>query len=145
MYCMPSSRLKGKERGQHVLSVFLVRIFPGVLHAGDYMCCNVAWLHLVWVGVFASTPPIPRLGHACTHAFWPMWDWHREALYCQWWQIHTVRGRWMRAESKFNHNFKIKFQTYFILKLFLMVTSSDLCLLTQLAMSISPQGLHFEI
>ncbi len=112
---------------------------------GDYVCHNVAWLHLTWVGVFALTPNPPT----CT--FWPLWDWHGEALYWQVWQIHTVRERWswpvhwlhlvggghghppppfdwvMHAhchlptqESKFNHNFKIKLQTYF--QIFSMVT-----------------------
>ncbi len=39
---MPSSHLKGKECGQQVLSVCLVRIFTGVWHVGDYLCRNVA-------------------------------------------------------------------------------------------------------
>jgi hypothetical protein len=41
---------------------------------------------------------------------------------------------------------KLDFQhVYLILFIFFMITSTDLCLCTQLAMSTSPQGLNIEI
>ncbi len=45
----------------------LVRIFwKAASHVGDYMCRNVAWLHLAWV-YFPPSPHL-RLGHAGTRA-----------------------------------------------------------------------------
>ncbi len=45
--------------------------------------------------------------------------------------------------TKFTYNFKLNFKH--ILELLSMLTSSDLCLWTQLAMSISPQGLNLDM
>ncbi len=59
---MPSSRLGGKERGEQVRSVCLVRIFTEICTWAilcDVMCA-VMWHDCTWrVGVFASTSP-PR-------------------------------------------------------------------------------------
>ncbi len=131
------------------------------VHMGDYVCRNVAWLHLAWVGVFASTP---WRGHTCTHAMgvtyvgltWiglKWWAW-KYILYvdngrmqhfdCTWWE-----GVWAaprpstescthiiicphNIQSQFqNYNFKLQFHTYFEINF--KVTFSDLCLCTQIA------------
>ncbi len=169
---MPSSCLRGKERAQQVWSVCLIRILTEVwlVHVGNSVCHTVAWLHLAWVGVFASIPPTPWFGHAHTRAFWPTWDWHGEASNCEHGNIHYTWTMvacfdcawWERASGwppshrlghahkwsahtriNFNHNLKLNLKH--ILKLLSMVTFSYLCLCTQLATSFSPQRLNFKI
>jgi hypothetical protein len=91
--CLGNAR--GKERGQQARSVCLIGIFTEVWHVTwairHVSVCNVTWLHSALVG-YLPPPPQPRLGRACTRAFWPKWDWHGErpqmmsmaTTYCMW-------------------------------------------------------------
>jgi hypothetical protein len=161
---MPSSRLGGKEHGQQVLSVCLVRIFIEVRHVGNYVCRNVALLHLAWVGEFASTPhPLTVL---CIYArllayMGLMWKGliltSMADTYCTWAMVAcrsltALGGRGATVSpstgscphyticlyKNWNSILISKLTFKHILELFSMETSSDSCLCTQLAMSISP-------
>jgi hypothetical protein len=158
---MPSSHLRGKERGQQVQSICLFRIFTEVCKWA--IMCVVTWPDCTSREWGYLHNPLTR--SCMMRAFWPMWDWRGEAsndehgryiLYVgndrvqcfdsTWWEgdkgspppidwvVHACYHLQSTQESIFNHNFEIKH----ILKLFSMVTSSDFCLCAQLAMSISP-------
>jgi hypothetical protein len=132
-------------------------------HASDYVFRKVAWLHWAWVGISASTPP-PPTGSSCTYAHLLADKEHGEAskdehgniyymlaivacndstalggrgyLVAPPPPIHWVMHAWDHLPTHYSItilNFK------HILKLLPMVTSSDLCLCTQLAIYISSQ------
>ncbi len=65
---MPSICLRGRRRGQQVWPVCLVRILLKGTQ-GRLVCYNVAWLYLVWVGVFVSTPTPDEVVHVHTPFF----------------------------------------------------------------------------
>jgi hypothetical protein len=75
--------------------------------------------------------PTPRLGLARMRTFWPTHGTGVERP-----QINKIISN---SISILQLNFK------HILELLSMVTSADLCLCTQLAMSISPKDLNFEM
>ncbi len=103
-------------------TIFNVRIFTGVLQMGDYSRHYMAWQHLAWVGVFARAPLPP-----------PDWVLHVRAFI-------GLRGPDTEMPILTIMTFsKVNFK-HIYLKLLLMITSSDLCSRTQLAMSISPSG-----
>ncbi len=97
IYAKYGSCLRGKEHGQQVQYVCLVKVFIELwlVHVGGYVRCNVAWLHLVWVRVFASTTPPPDwvvgapFGLRGTDV--------ERGLKWQARQTHTVYGRWSGA------------------------------------------------
>jgi hypothetical protein len=160
---MPSICLRGRQRGQQVRPVCLVRILLKGTH-GRLVCCSMAWLHSV--GVFAITPH--HQTSSCTYARHSAYvGWHGAAyehgnIYYMWVMVvcNTLtslggRGLWPPslplmgcactltfAHTIFNHNLKIEFQIKILNKFWnyciLQVTFSDLCLCTQLATSISP-------
>ncbi len=144
-----------RERGQQVLPDCLVRIYWRA-HVGDW--CVVTWRDCTWwMGVFVSTPPIPRRGCARAAAIRPMWATWKGLRYVGGGRLHLawrlVAGgivgppstdrsvqAWTIRPSGLERldNFKIKFQTYIQYWNFrTRITSSDLCLCTQLGMSIS--------
>jgi hypothetical protein len=59
---MPSSGLRGRERGQQVFFPLFVSsgfIEEQLAHVGIYRCRNLARLHLAWVGGIRLHPPHP--------------------------------------------------------------------------------------
>ncbi len=96
----------------------------GFLHGR--LCVSIGGMTSLGLGggYFCHDPPSPPdwVLHICMRAFWPT----------VWW-IDVER-----PYANVHSNFKIKYQKYtFIWNYFLRTTSSDLCLRTQLAISIS--------
>jgi hypothetical protein len=108
---------------QQVLSVCLVRILTEVWHM---TCHNVARLHLLWVGAFASTPPppdwvVPVRSPFClrrTDMERPyIYVHYRYVLYVSDGHVQCIdwveQARYHRPTQNFMTISKIKFQTYF--------------------------------
>jgi hypothetical protein len=72
---LPSSCLRGRERGQKVQSVCLVKILLKEGWRTWVITCVIMWHDCTWCGwPYLLQPPAPQLGRACTRAFWPMCD-----------------------------------------------------------------------
>jgi hypothetical protein len=137
---MPSFCLRGRERGQQVWSVCLVRIISKGTCGGDW--CVVTWHDCTkrgW-GYLFQPPPPPQQGRARTRAIRLIWaDMERPQMMSM--AVYTGRGLWSRAtlwlhlvkggfglpsshrlgrastlsfaHTIFNHNFKINFKSKF--------------------------------